>query len=343
VNQKRLKVKKHQRSVQLKALKLRRKRFAWLKSKNRSAIGRNIHQRQFDDVVKQALHLTVPTNFSIRNHPDEAFMFIARLKNIANHTKTRNVHISLRNCKYISNGAIALMISAIQELNQFGIRVSGNYPDDSRTKKILEKSGFFNFVYGNVSEENKQTINTIVQQGINVVEPEIIAPLVTQAMKSVWGAPYRNQRVQSLLIELMANSVNHAFKTKKDRRWYLSISHDNDNVSFTFIDNGQGICKTLNLKFLDKIKSLYLFSNTEIISAAFDGKFGSRTKERKRGRGLPNVKKCFSENYISNLVVITNNIYYDFKTNSTRKLKYEFDGTCYYWELNINCISWNNL
>jgi len=314
VNQKRLKVKKHQRSVQLKALKLRRKRFAWLKSKNRSAIGRNIHQRQFDDVVKQALHLTVPTNFSIRNHPDEAFMFIARLKNIANHTKTRNVHISLRNCKYISNGAIA-----------------------------LEKSGFFNFVYGNVSEENKQTINTIVQQGINVVEPEIIAPLVTQAMKSVWGAPYRNQRVQSLLIELMANSVNHAFKTKKDRRWYLSISHDNDNVSFTFIDNGQGICKTLNLKFLDKIKSLYLFSNTEIISAAFDGKFGSRTKERKRGRGLPNVKKCFSENYISNLVVITNNIYYDFKTNSTRKLKYEFDGTCYYWELNINCISWNNL
>ena len=340
-----LKQRRHQKSVQVKALKESRRRKLWLKQKHRKLNGRSKRQRLFDETVKNAHLLHAPEEFSINRHPDDVFKFIEELKKVKTKTSIKNVHISLKNCKYISNGSIALMISAIEELKESGIKVSGNYPENADAKRTLEKSGFFNYVIGNVSDENKLTINTIVHQGLNIVDPEVVAPLVTQAMKTVWGARFRNQRVQSLLIELMANTVNHAFLSHKNRRWYLSISHDEVKrvASFTFIDNGMGINKTLSIKFIDKIKTLFLSSNIEIIKAAFDGKFGSRTKERKRGRGLPSIKKSFEENYISRLTVVTNDVYLDFQTEKGQKLKYEFEGTCYHWELNLNCIKWDLL
>lgn len=339
------KYKRHQYQRQLRQLKSLKRRKAWLKAKRKYFQGKSASQREFYETKRQATPVDAPSVFSIKQNPNKVFQFIALLKSFRLKKQVKAVFISLKDCTYISNGAVALMISVIKELKSFNIKVSGSYPDDKPTRAILEKSGFFDFVIGNVSEENRVTPNTILQQGTDVVDSEIITPLVLKSMKFLYGKPYRNQRIQSLLIELMANTVNHAFAVNKTSKWYLSISPDEENkkVMFTFIDNGQGISNTLNLKFFDKIASLFLGSNGQILQAAFDGKFGSRTKERKRGRGLPSIKKCFTENFISNLVVITNNVFLDFKSNETQLLDYNFDGTCYYWELDLNCVQWNIL
>ena len=317
---------------QLKAVKRRKK---WLNNKRKSLQGKSAKQREFLITKSQAVPIKAPLEFSIKRKPNEAFKFIAILKSLKLRSDIKGVFISLRECIYISSGAIALMISAIAELKAVGIKVSGDYPIDKSARTILEKSGFFNFVIGYVSDENKITLNTILQQGVNVVDAAAVAPLVLKSMQVVWGTPYRNPRLQSLLIELMANTVNHAFERNKTSKWYLSISSDevSKKVSFTFIDNGLGINRTLMIKFLDKIKALLLNTNESILRAAFEGKFGSRTKEKKRGRGLPSIKKCFAENCIRNLVVITNDVYLDFNLNESRKLVNSFDGTCYYWEL----------
>ncbi|RYX84646.1 ATP-binding protein [bacterium] len=321
-----------------------KRRKLWLNLKRKGLEGKSVKQRRFLEAQRYAVRVKVPVEFSIKRQPDKVFEFIATLKNF----KKRNVKaifIQLKYCTYISNGAIALIISAIEELKTSGIKVSGSYPVDKKTRTILEKSGFFNYVIGNISEENKITLNTILQQGTDVVNSAAVAPLVLKAMEYVWGQPYRNPRVQSLLIELMANTVNHAFPGNKKSKWHLSMSTTpNENkVSFTFIDNGQGINRTLNIKFVDKIKALFLDSSNAVLKAAFDGKFGSRTKERIRGRGLPSVKRCYSENYISNLVVIANDVYLDFGKNQVKKLVKEFEGTCYYWELDLNCTPWKIL
>jgi len=339
------KQKRRQYQTHVRELKSTRRRKLWIKTKRQKLEGKSLKQREFYEAKRYAEHINAPDEFSINRNPNEAFKFIASLKGYKNRSNVKAVFISLRKCTYISNGAIALMISAIKELKAVGIKVSGSYPLDKAARSKLEKSGFFNFVIGYVSEENEITLNTIIQQGVDVVDSAAVAPLVLKAMNVVWGQPFRNQRLQSLLIELMANTVNHAFTSNKRSNWYLSISSDQSQkkVSFTFIDNGLGINRTLNVKFVEKIKYLFLTSEEQILKAAFDGKFGSRTKERKRGRGLPNVKKCFTENYISNLVVIANNVKFDFKSDTTQCLQYEFEGTCYYWELDLNCVSWKIL
>ena len=335
---------RRQYRAQIRALKSLKRRQDWLKAKRKSLQGKSFRQREFQETKRQAIPVKAPAIFSINKNPNQTFKFIALLKSYRK-SNVKALFILLKHCTYISNGAIALMISAIKELKSFGIKVSGSYPDDKSVRTILEKSGFFNFVIGYVSEENKTTLNTIIQQGTDIVDAAAVAPLVLKAMNVVWGQPYRNPRLQSLLIELMANTVNHAFTGNKKSNWYLSLSIDQSHksVSFTFIDNGQGINRTLNVKFVEKIKSLLLSSNEQILKAAFDGKFGSRTKERKRGRGLPNVKKCFVENYISNLTVVANDVFFDFKSDSTKSLQYGFEGTCYFWELDLSCEPWKIL
>lgn len=330
---------------QLKSLRASRRRQRWLKAKRRSQIGISTSLKQFYTEKKIGLHINAPKIFSVKKNPNHVFKFIRQIKEAKNKSKINSVFIVLDDCEYISSGAIALMISAIRDLRVYGISCSGSYPEDPYTRNILEKSGFFNFVRGNIKEENKVTQNTITQQGIAIVDPALVAPIVLRAMTFIFGKPYRNQRIQSLLVELMANTINHAFPKQRNSKWYLSSYFDEENkrVSFTFIDNGQGILNTLNLKYGTLIRSLFLNSNESILDAAFDGKFGSRTKEIKRGRGLPNVKKCFTENYITKLVVIANDVYLDFENNRNVKLKEDFDGTCIYWELDLTCQSWKIL
>lgn len=329
--------------AQVRSLKAVRRRKAWLQRKRKSQLGVSKRRRAFYESKKRAFPIKAPKNFSIKRNSHEVFKFIADLKGLKDRRNISEVFIELEHCTYISSGAIALMIAAINELKD--IEVTGSYPKDKGIKTVLEKSGFFNFVMGNVSEENKVSLNTIIQKGVASVDASAVAPLVVKAMNFLRGRPYRNPRIQSLLVELMANTVNHAFLKTKNSKWILSMNCDEENnkVAFTFIDNGQGILHTLNLKFKNLIKSLLLNSNEDILLNAFYGKFGSRTNQRKRGRGLPNIKRCFSENYIKNLVVISNDVYLDFEGNQTKKLKHAFDGTCYYWEVDLTCEQWNIL
>jgi anti-anti-sigma regulatory factor len=338
-------IKRQMERAQLRSLKATRRRRAWLKSKRKSQLGSSKRAREFNAAKQTAIPVIAPKKLSVKQFPDEIFKFITKIKSIKDNPRATSAFIDLEGCTYISSGAIALMISAIKELKIYGVTVSGSYPTDPATKSTLEKSGFFNFVIGKVADENKVTLNTILQQGVATVDPKLVAPLILKATNFVWGKPYRNQRLQSLIVELMANTVNHAFKKTKNSKWFLSVNFNEveKKVSFTFIDNGKGILNTLNLKFKTLIQSLLLGSNEDILIEAFNGKFGSRTKQKKRGRGLPNVKRCFKENFIRNLVVISNDVYLDFENNKTRKLKNVFDGTCYYWEIDINCEQWKIL
>lgn len=331
---------------QKRQLKTNDRRLQWLKRKRANALNTYFKQR-LNSVDSYPQRFTVPETFSIHMNREDTLKFISKIKRLLHKTKKQNIFISFSKCCHLTNEAIALLISAIGDLKVKKIKVSGNYPRDKRTKNRLEQSGFFNFVDGLVQPENRVSENTIVTQGIHTVDSEAVAPLVLKAMKTVFGERSRNPKVQGLLVELMANSVNHAFKNRSSSysKWYLSIYTDEkrNKVSFTFIDNGQGIIKTLKRKFIEIITTFTSNTSNEVLKAAFEGRFGSQTLDKNRGRGLPNIKKCFSENYISNLIVISNDICFEFKTEKGEKLKTAFDGTFYHWDLDLNCKSWNLL
>jgi hypothetical protein len=338
-----VKYKNYQLSRQRYELKRRLKFKGWRKSQNKDKLGKPQSLVKWQKDVDDSIKITAPIKFSLTENINETLNFVTSIKRLG--SKGRKLHIRLAHIETIRQGAIAMLLSVVGELSEKGIRVSGDYPQNKEARKILEQSGFFNYVHGRIDEENKNTVNTILTKGKDVVDAKQSSSIVLDAMKTVWGVAYRNQALQGLLIELMANTVNHAFPDKQHRRWWLSVNHDqsNNKVSFVFVDNGVGIINTLYLKFSKKIKNLFFESDATLLASAFEGKVGSRTQLGNRGRGLPSIYKKQHQGHIRKLKVVTNNVFLDFENNTFKSLKNDFSGTYYYWEIDVNCTVWKNL
>jgi len=340
-------INKNKKSIN-RGIKANKRRKSYLKWKNVRELNKNINerhelrQRQWQRFrhSNPVTIVPVPENFSLIKYPEEALEFIAKLKALS--LGRKNVFVSMINVKYISHDAIALLLSVLAIFKGRRIRVYGDNPKNKNCNQILERSGFFNYVIGVISEENKSTRNSILtRQEFNVM-PEKTAPIVRESMKTVGGKAAKNQAVQGMLIELMANTHNHAAPNNKRTKWWLSVDHDKENkkVSFVFLDNGQGILETISIKFLKEFGHLFSGDQVSLLKECFSGDIGSRTKFANRGLGLPKIKNRFEENFVSNMIVITNNVFLHFETNKGINLNNYFEGTLYYWELDLDCQPW---
>lgn len=329
-------------------VKSQERRKKYLKWKNTQELGKNLDERrEIRQSIKKNQYRSnnyatayVPENFSLISFPEEVLAFIAELKSLS--YSRRNIFISMENVKIISHDAIAMLLSVLSKFKERSNKVYGDKPRNKTCNQILERSGFFNYVVGVIEEENKSTRNSILtKEEINVL-PEKTAPLIRECMKTVGGTAIRNQAIQGMLIELMANTHNHASVNNKKTSWWLSIDHDKENnkVSFVFLDNGQGILKTINLKFFKKFGQFLFGNQVNLLKECFAGEIGSRTKFSNRGLGLPKIQNRFNEKFVSNLIVVTNNVFLQFEAKKGIELKNNFDGTLYYWELNTNCKPW---
>jgi len=314
--------------------RFRRRLISKRKKKIRNRLNNNFttNEKKYNNETKKALHIDAPIAFSLQQNTEKMLIFIQRLKRL--YSLNTDVYINMKEVQDITCGSIALLLSVLSDFMDKGLTVYGNRPKNKNAKRVLERSGFFNFVRGSISESDKNSKNNIICQGKQSVMQEESAELVKQAMETVTGTSARNQKIQGMLIEMMANSVNHAFKDVINTRWWISASHDEENnkVSFVFIDNGEGIVNTLGENFLKKIS--YKFKdNLDLITSAFNRQIKSRTGLNYRGRGLPRIEKGRLNNYFSNFTLITNNVYYTGDIATSRLLDEDFSGTFYYFEL----------
>ena len=247
------------------------------------------------------------------------------------------IYLNLKNVVKITNGTIALLLSVVNDFTANGQRIIGSRPKNKEARKILELSGFFKFMQGELEYESEISSNTIIEQGNKSIEPQVTAKIVRSAMKTVTGVEQRNKKLQGLFIELMANSINHGFPNEERKKWIVSTSHyQNTNcVSFSFIDNGVGILETLKQKIGRKIETIFKGKN-DLLLSAYQGDIGSRTGLKFRGKGLPYIQDKINKNYISNLFILTNNVILDFKNQKYYEIKTAYSGTFYYFELNKN-------
>lgn len=330
-------------------LKKRRRRKLWEKNKN---IARN--NRRSSYIYRQAtqrpipaysspivVKLRIPSDFSIISNKDEVLKFFDKCKKY-NKTICDELFFDFADIHNVGLGAVTILESICGYVHDNGVRVSGSYPKDGHVRDMFEKSGFlkkYKARYQN--SENQFSKNEIIERGLDRTNQSASARKIREAMQTVWNVDAPNPRLQGMMIELMANTVNHAYE-KKQKGWYMSVDHDKENkrVKFCFVDNGQGILQTVKLKNWDKFASFFKqSSNSHILKEAFDGKFGSRTQLSHRGRGLPLIKKNSDQNIIKNLTVISNDVYVNFASQTTEVLNTDFDGTFYYWELDTTCKS----
>jgi anti-sigma regulatory factor (Ser/Thr protein kinase) len=279
----------------------------------------------------------VPAKFSIGGEIEAVLKFIYDNKKLVEYKRVAQIIFDFSNVVEIDDGASTILLSFCYDMTYKKIRVGINYlPRADEARAFMEQSGFIKYFSGPLARPTPGGLNTTIKKGKSTILQKDSALLIHNSMKTVCGEDKRNQKLQGMLIELMTNSVNHAYlSNEREKSWYISTKHDVDQnkVEYCFVDNGDGIINTINVKFKDKLFT----SNEDLLKRAFEGEFRSRTKLANRGKGLIVVKNNHINMTIKGLKVITNNVFLDFDSNTAIKLKNPFSGTFYSWIIDKTC------
>lgn len=332
----------------MKKLSAKRKRF--LINKNLKEIrrkrkrknlkfGQSISAKKFNLMQSPEFkEIEAPKELTLRyENAENALNFIQKIKNYGN--KGYFIYLKLENVEIIAEGAISMLLSVISDLERKRIFFKGEKPINETAKNILERSGFFSYMQGSVSKQNTVSKNKILKTGTKNTHQKELTPEIHKAMETIWKSKSRCPALYGGIGEMMRNSCDHAFNRQNDIMWHLGISHfENENTcKFSFVDNGAGIINTYNQKgFITKIET-YFTNNAEILETAFKDGIKSRTGLSWRGKGLPTIYEMYEDKIITNLIIITNNVYLDFDRKINETLSSSFSGTYYFWNINDKC------
>ncbi|UUV20666.1 hypothetical protein [Paenimyroides aestuarii] len=299
---------------------------------------------------KKTVILKPDNNFELLIYPKEVINFIANLKSLKNNDDISEILIDLDDVQNIDIGAISLLLSSVEELTLNNKLVSGSVPKNKNAYNFLLESGFFQ----NISKVNKRLTNNIKtrkNENKNLLllgysttkgKGKIVGENIKLAMEALTGTKQHYRPIYTLIMEMNANSIEHAYyKGKDEKHWVLGINYKkNENkLYFTFTDNGLGILQQLNIRLDRRIKQLLKdrkFSNDLMLKNLFDKKYNSRFKtQNNRNRGLPIIQHQSVKNTVKNLICITNDVYLNLETKNSIILDREFSGTFYYWELDL--------
>lgn len=291
--------------------------------------------------------LFAPAQFSLLEYPDEVIGFINKIEALCSgRQKVKSVKFELREITHIDIGAICLLLSKLNELSRKKINNWGTFPKNKECRKFIEESGFLDRMRDLSSgiSFSRSNENLILNRGFNKTDNAATAKEIRKAVCHLTGVMQNYKPIYSIAQEICANSVEHANEKEYKKNWLFTTSYLPNMVVFTMTDIGEGILKTLRRKFVKQIQESFFYNAVDVLVNAFEKQYESRTKDPNRNKGLPKIYKTASENYIKNLIVVTNNVLLDFDNpHKSKILKNTFKGTFYYWTLNKECIEkWKN-
>ncbi|SEQ56724.1 hypothetical protein [Nitrosomonas ureae] len=293
-----------------------------------------------------------PLVFSFIKNTNDVIKFIARLKNL--YDLNKKVYISLENIKVADYSAVVVLLSIMVKFRSKNIAFYGDMPLEKAPKDVIVGSGFFKNLYKTFDENDSYDISTINQNGIHThaaknVDAALSAKIIDTSANYIWGESRRCPGVQRVLIELMQNTNNHAEIGKSgEKHWWLSVNQNNHTkkVSFAFVDFGVGIFTNLENKPLDNkfygwakkmMKKFNYGNNAKLFELILNGQLHQTvTEQHYRGKGLPGIAEVFKRNQISNLHIITNDVFCNLSNQKFEILDNTFSGTFLYWELGEN-------
>ncbi|WMN11924.1 hypothetical protein QYS49_31800 [Marivirga salinae] len=320
--------------------------------KNRKLHGLNKAEQHDHNFVNEKhsnyVKIAAPINLSFIDNPERVSEFIQKLSKV--YDKRKRVFVLLNKVSNVSYGAIVVLLSIMVKFKSSGISFNGNLPKDPASRKIIEQSGFFENLYKSFKKVDQYSIKTrnnkIHTHASNKVDAELGSNIIESATKSIWGTKKRCQGVQRALLELMQNTNNHAvLGSEGEKHWWLSVNHNiaEQKVSFSFVDFGIGVFNSLNnkteeskfYKWKSKINEIFSSDkNTDLLQIILEGKLHKTvTKKHYRGKGLPGINEVMERNQISNLHIITNDVFANVSQNKFKKITNGFSGTFVYWEL----------
>ena len=300
---------------------------------------------------KEYPSIDAPTDFRLLDNTTECSAFFRKLRskqNVSRKNYRKYKIVSLIGVETIDFPA-ALTLSAIcKELRYLNINVQGDLPTNEQCRDFLVDSGFLEDKYdmnGKMYHLTSKTKSMAFEQGqgkLLIKDLKNIASLTKSITDYLEGdVDNPNYNLPQLLKEICANSSEWSDSYK--RQWTLAVKFEENKVVVSTIDLGQGILKSLERRHKDIIMDLLtLKSRVDILAGAFDKKYGSKSKDINRNKGLPSLKFASQQGLINKLIVITNNVLLSFDKwhdNCTFAMSTDaFNGTMYYFEIDKNCL-----
>jgi hypothetical protein len=323
------------------------------RTKNFNGQSKSKELRQEEKLISNYTKITAPKHFSFVEKPEETIKFINKLERL--YLNNSSVFVNLKDITYLDYSAVTILVSVMFSFKTRNIKFNGNFPQNGDLAKLLINSDFFKYLNKPIGHKLEYALgkeNQIFTRANKEVNSELGYVVMAEASTTIWGEKRTCKGLQRTLLELMQNTNNHADINKKgEKHWWLSVNHDKPNkrVSFIFIDYGVGIFESLKHKpndnkwfgWFEKIKNRLIHGdNSEIFKLLLEGQMHlTVTGQHFRGKGLPGIREVLSRNQISNLRVISNNVFADVDNNNYIKLNEEFSGTFVSWELNEKNIN----
>lgn len=347
---------KYSKKVAKKALKRKRKKKLRLKVERRLFYKKTRVERKQNKDFYKYVKVSAPKNFSFLTNAEEVIVFINHIEELLE--KRKRTYIVLKKVENIDYGAITVLLSIMFKFKESKVKFNGNFPQNLEIRRIITESGFFASLLEETRKSTEYVIgskNQIITHSQKNVNSTLGVSIIEEVSTTVWGEKKVSKGLQRVLVELMQNTNNHAVRDKKgEKLWWVSVNHDKENnkVSFVFMDHGIGIFSSLYNKnsnskwygWADKVKSaLGVQTDEKVLQMLLEGKLHlTVTGEKYRGKGLPSVNIVLERNQISNLHIITNNVYGSIVDKNYRLLGATFKGTFFYWELcnNNDNVEW---
>lgn len=326
------KLKKHRPMPYLQTVKLAKD-----KGLDKSEIKRGVRRKRAPVIAPEDLRLLDNTNTCI-----SFFNELRNPKNCSILLSRKKTQVDLTNVKKIDYAAINILIAIARDLKNKRVIMEGTFPKDSNCKDMMIESGFLKYLYcyNRSSHINKSSSDIyFFKKGVGKLSDEdttTISRIVRKSVKHLTNTESKHPLLRSLLLEICGNSIEHS--NSAGQLWLLGVKYEPNQVLFSFTDIGLGILKTICRKNSYLVKEL-LKSDIQILEGAFDKKYGSRTKESNRNKGLPFIKVCAKEKMAENLIVITNGVSLYVDDSKSKHLNDEFGGTTYQWQITKSSLA----
>jgi hypothetical protein len=237
--------------------------------------------------------------------------------------------------------ALAYLLSIV--LDRTGdCRVSGNLPNDPTARELIRRSGFLDFMVSRDSLPPHDERLFSIHRGHNVdtQSADALIGFVMRSFQLTDNTPLTRSLYRTL-VECMANTNNHAYAsmTFRPRRkfWYIAASLNiaQQSVDFVFLDSGDGIPETIRKDWGEVLKKLITSDDAGLLQSAVQGEFRTRTRQQKRGKGLPSIHAQVKQGQLRRLVIrsLKGQVSASGEQLTATPMNWRFQGTMLSWSV----------
>ena len=286
--------------------------------------------------------LRAPEVFSLSENGPEVLDYFSRMQT---HVKSRHrLTLDLSGISTLGPDALLYMVGLLDHcrLLKRPYDIRGNIPMHDTCKDMFLQSGFLDYVKSNIPRPPSGGHILKIEKH-KEVKGDLAGRIVDFCLRHLHQSQDSTSRNNfRAIIELMNNTREHASNpSENELRWYLmGVNNRRDDcIDLVFLDNGQGIPRTISRyvkeKILNVAPSFMGVAPREhaLVLSALRGEFRTRTKERSRGKGLPAIHDIMTQGAIKDLLIISHKAYLNLGRDECHDIDVPFNGTLFSWKI----------